>query len=146
MPITINTYCRVNRNGSININTDPSFLFANTTSTTTTTTTINLNDFVCISGVGVSGEVIGTYQFFDFTTENGITRPRYFPTFTPVQPSLEIRIYPTGGGGGSAVWAIAAFGDEVNYYFGNTQPAPAFPWLETSWTGSPPPTVTQGPC
>jgi len=28
MPITINTYCRVNRNGSININTDPRFLFS----------------------------------------------------------------------------------------------------------------------
>ena len=25
MPITINTYCRINRNGSININTDPRF-------------------------------------------------------------------------------------------------------------------------
>jgi hypothetical protein len=26
MPININTYCRINKNGSININTDPTFL------------------------------------------------------------------------------------------------------------------------
>jgi hypothetical protein len=145
MAITINTYCRINRNGSININTDPTFGFiaTTTTSTTTTTTTINLDDFACVSGVGVSGEVIGTYQFNGFTTENGITRPSYIPTFIPAQPSLQIVIYNQSGG---AVWAIAAFGDEVNYYFGNTNPAPAYPWLETSWTGSPPPTVTQGPC
>jgi hypothetical protein len=134
MPITINTYCRVNRNGSININTDPLF---GTTSTTTTTTTINLNDFVCVPEVG------GTFQFDSFTTENGITRPMYLPTFIPAQPSLQVVIYNQAGG---AVWAIAAFGDDVNYYFGNTNPAPAYPWLETSWTGSPPPTVTQGPC
>ena len=142
MPININTYCRINRNGSININTDPLFGFIATT-TTTTTTTINPNDFTCISGVGVSGEVIGTYQFNSFTTENGITRPMYLPTFTPVQPGLQIVIYNQSGG---AVWAIADFGNEVAYYFGNTNPAPAYPWLETSWTGSPPPTVTLGQC
>jgi hypothetical protein len=115
-----------------------------TTSTTTTTTTINLDNFACISGVGVNGEVIGTYQFTGtFATENGITRPIFNPTFTPVQPSLVIRLVSVPG---SAAWGIYAPGDEVNYYFGNTVPAPAFPWLETSWTGSPPPTVTQGPC
>jgi hypothetical protein len=115
-----------------------------TTSTTTTTTTINLNNFVCISGAGVNGEVIGTYQFTGvFATENGITRPIFNPTFTPVLPSLVIRLVSVPG---SAAWGIYAPGDEINYYFGNTVPAPAFPWLETSWTGSPPPTVTQGPC
>ena len=114
------------------------------TPTTTTTTTINLNNFACISGAGVSGEVIGTYQFTGvFATENGVTRPIFYPTFVPVQADLQIRLVSVPG---SAAWGIYAPGDEVNYYFGNTVPAPAYPWLETSWTGSPPPTVTQGPC
>jgi hypothetical protein len=111
-------------------------LFANTTSTTTTTTTINLDNFACVPEVG------GTFQFFDFITINGITRPRYFPTFISPQPSLQIVIYASGGG---AVWAIYAPEDDVNYNFGNTNPAPAYPWLETSWQLGPV-LITRGPC
>jgi len=112
--------------------------------TTTTSTTINLNNFACISGAG--SPVNGTYQFFDFITENGITRPRYFPIGGT--GGLLIFIYPTGGG---AVWTIADPGEETYYYSGNTNPAPAYPWLETSWglsgSGSDPkPTITRGPC
>jgi hypothetical protein len=132
MPITINTYCRVNRNGSININTDPTF------------PTINLDNFACVSSAG--SPVNGTYEFYDFITENGITRPRYFPIGSI--NGLQIFIYPTGGG---AVWTIANPGEEIYYYNGSTNPAPAFPWLETSWTlgnggALPAPTVNQGPC
>ena len=146
MAVIINGSFRINSNGSININTDPTFGFTTTTTTSTTTTTTTLDpiNFACISGVGVSGEVIGTYQFTGvFATENGVTRPIFYPTFIPAQPDLQIRLVNSPG---SAKWGIYAPGDEVNYYFGNTAPAPAYPWLETSWTGSPPPTVTQGPC
>jgi hypothetical protein len=144
MPITINTYCRVNRNGSININTDPTFGFITTTSTTTTTTTINLDNFACISSAG--SPVNETYEFRDFITENGITRPRYL--LIGSTDGLQIVIYPTGGG---AVWTIANPGEEIYYYNGSTNPAPAFPWLETSWTlgnggALPAPTITRGPC
>jgi len=137
MPIIISTYCRVNRNGSMDINTDPAFGII-TTTTTTTTTTINLNDYACVSSAG--SPVNTTYQFYD---------SKYIPGGPNGDPfGLQISLYPSGEG---SVWIIGRPGDEIYYYNGNTNPAPAFPWLETSWrlagNGSNPlPTVTRGPC
>jgi len=136
MPITINTYCRINRNGSININTDPTFPDPN---------------FLCVNGAGSA--LNGTYKFYDFYTAgpNG-TRPRYIPIgSTSLDFSIEIvaGIFNVGGG---YRWGVYFFDGEFSttYYAGNTTPVPEYPWLETSWTAydgaAPVPTLTIGLC
>jgi hypothetical protein len=144
MTVTINTYCRVNRNGSININTDPTFptTTTTTTSTTTTTTTINLNDYACVSGAG--SPINGTYIFSYFQTLQEVTRPLY----TTADGNFIIGLVSNAPG---PTWSILDNINEDFLYIGNTQPSPYYPWLETSWTLAnagvlPLPTITQGPC
>jgi len=130
MPITINTYCRVNRNGSININTDPTFPEPPP-------------NFMCVSGAG-SAEVNGTYTFAGFETSDGYTRPKY------IKGIFKIGLSILGG----QRWILEfpnLSGDYAAWYIGNTIPPPAYPWLETSWSITdvgelPVPTFTIGPC
>jgi hypothetical protein len=135
MPITINTYCRINRNGSININTDPTFGFiaTTTTSTTTTTTTINLDNFACMSGAP-DPLMNGTYvnSFID-VTEQGETRPIFGG---PNGYYLQIVSGP--GGPSWGLWFDGEF-----YFAGTTKPIPQYPW-QSAWSGGV--TVTRGLC
>jgi len=131
MPITINTYCRINRNGSININTDPAFGFIATTSTTTTTTTLDPINFVCMSG---AGDPNGTYQnTFNNVTEQGFTRPIYANA-----NGWYLQIVSSPGGPLWGVWLDGEF-----YFAGTTQPIPQYPW-QSAWSGGV--VVAQGPC
>jgi len=129
MPITINTYCRVNRNGSININTDPLFGFTTTTttSTTTTTTTINLNDFVCYQGYE-------TYTLVGTSTVQGVTRGIYdaFNGYATIQLVGD----PLG-----PTWAI--WNDQDPSIISSTRPVPDYPWQASWGVGF---SITQGPC
>ena len=128
MPITINTYCRVNRNGSININTDPTFPGPPYTGS------------ICISGAGITA-VNGTYTFTGYGTDGPTTRPYYYKeSFDFLIMLVSERYYIRENGG-----------ENYGQYIGNTVPAPAYPYLETSWSISeqgvlPFPVITQGPC
>jgi hypothetical protein len=124
MPITINTYCRVNRNGSININTDPTFGFLYTGP-------------ICVSGSSVPG-VNGTYTFVQYYTQNGFTRPEYYSS--TFQFSISV-LYTNDGRYG--LWDGS--GDGTLLYEGLTFPPPLNPYLETSWT-DPNIVITIGPC
>ena len=138
MPITINTYCRVNQNGSININTDPTF-----------PQPLPPPDpnFACVSGAGVP-EINGTYTFsYNYTFGIEGTRPRYVNEF-----GIEI-LAGMGFAGDFYRWFFYALidGDQNTYYYrGNTTPPPEYPWLETSWSlyggTDPVPTVIIGQC
>jgi hypothetical protein len=140
MPININTYCRINRNGSININTDPTFPLP-----------IDPN-FLCANGAGTP-EINGTYKFYDFYTYPFLeTRPRYIPINNVDLSGIQIFAGPTFSGDFYR-WVFFYYdGDRGNYYYrGNTDPAPEYPWLETSWSVydigvGPVPTVNRGPC
>ena len=135
MPVTINTYCRINRNGSININTDPAFGII-TTTTTTTTTTINLNDYACISGPIAAAN--GTYFFTgDYYTEKGVTRPIYYGPNTYFIIISNNNPGPTWG-----LWNDGN-GEPGLAYGSTTQPIPNYPW-QASWNNGI--IVTQGPC
>ncbi len=138
MPITINTYCRVNQNGSININTDPTFPQPLPSPDP---------NYACVSGAGTP-EINGTYTFLDnYTFGVEGTRPRY-------QNALGLEILAAVGfAGDSYRWFFYYFdGDASTYWYrGNTIPAPAYPWLETSWSiygdgVAPVPTVIIGQC
>jgi hypothetical protein len=130
MPITVNTYCTINRNGSININTDPIFF--------------NIPQFICVSGAEITA-VNGTYTFYAYYTQNGFTRPNYsfesapftFYNIDTLTANGEYRI-------------VEGFGDSNELYTGLTFPPPANPSLENSWTqyGGFPTTLitTVGPC
>ena len=137
MPVTINTYCRINRNGSININTDPRVF--------------SPDNFACVSGAGSSG-LNGTYKFYDFyTSGNNGTRPRYIPINNVDDSGIQI-LAGIPFGGSPYRWMIYFFDGEYSttYYAGNTTPVPEYPWLETSWTAyagaAPVPTLTIGLC
>jgi hypothetical protein len=136
MPIIISTYCRVNKNGSMDINTDPAFGII-TTTTTTTTTTINLNDYACVSGPLTFAN--GTYLFGGYAGEfpvyNGPNGYFFFPS------SYDFPLSPT--------WLLWNDNNGEPYVVaaGNTRPVPAYPWLETSWRYFYASfVVTQGPC
>jgi len=138
MSITINTYCRVNQNGSININTDPTFPQPLPSPDP---------NFLCVSGAGVP-EINGTYTFYElYTWPNSGTRPRYVN-------ELGIEIFAAVSfAGDSYTWFFYALidGDQNTYYYrGNTTPPPEYPWLETSWSlyggVNPVPIVTIGQC
>jgi len=136
--ITINTYCRVNQNGSININTDPTFPQPLPSPDP---------NFLCVSGAG-SPEINGTYAYLDdYTYPLFGTRPRYQNNSTGIQ----ILAAP-GFAGDFYRWFFYYFdGDASTYWYrGNTNPAPAYPWLETSWDiyygVAPVPTVIIGQC
>jgi hypothetical protein len=122
MPITINTYCRINRNGSININTDPTFPGPPP-------------QFICVSGANIP-EVNGTYTFVQYFTQNGFTRPEYYFN----QFSISV-LYTIDGRYG----LLDGSGDDTLLYEGLTFPPPLNPYLETSWT-DPNIVITQGPC
>jgi hypothetical protein len=132
MPITINTYCRVNRNGSININTDPTFPII-----------IPIPQFLCVSGA-TPAEVNGTYEFAYSLTANGYTRPIY--------KIFQFSSYDISNDFGGKYRIVQGFGDPPeNIYEGTTFPPPANPSLETLWyfanTVNPAPiTITAGPC
>jgi hypothetical protein len=126
MPININTYCRVNRNGSININTDPTFGFLYTGP-------------ICVSGSSIA-QVNGTYTFYAYYTQNGYTRPNY--TINPA-PFVYYNIDNLTGNGAYRI--VEGFGDSNDIAFGNTFPPPENPYLETSWT-DPNIVITRGPC
>ena len=134
MPITINTYCRINRNGSININTDPAFGF---TTTTTTTTTINLNDYACVNTGPDEDNFRGTYVVTGTSTVDGVTRPVY----TNVNPFFTIQLASIVGG---PVWAF--YYDVYLSATSTTQPAPTYPWQATGYSGFDLRSITQGPC
>jgi hypothetical protein len=132
MPVTINTYCRINRNGSININTDPGF---GTTSTTTTTTTFNINNFACVEvGGDEFYEFNGTYVVTGTSTVGGITRPVYVNG-----QGASIQLADVGFG---TVWAIQFGGFD---YASTTQPVPTYPWQATGYSLDLR-RLTQGPC
>jgi hypothetical protein len=129
MPVTINTYCRINRNGSININTDPAFPVPEPPYTGS----------ICVSGGGADG----TYAFTGFINYYDGIRP----TYTSISGFINLRLEGPGG-----TYSFRdAFGDQAEYYNGGTIPAPAYPYLETLWffynTFDPVAiTVTKGPC
>ena len=138
MPININTYCRVNRNGSININTDPTFpIPTTTTSTTTTTTTSTFNNFACVSGPLTFAN--GTYIFGGYAGDFPVYVGPNEYYFYPAQYDFPL----------SVTWALWNDNNGEPYVaaVGNTRPAPAYPWLETSWRYFYASfVVTQGPC
>jgi hypothetical protein len=141
MPININTYCRVNRNGSININTDPTFPEPPPPPDP---------NFLCVNGAGSA--LNGTYKFYDFyTSGNNGTRPRYIPINNVDDSGIQI-LAGIPFGGSPYRWAVYSFDGETSttYYAGNTTPVPEYPWLETSWTAydgaAPVPTLTIGLC
>jgi hypothetical protein len=129
--ITINTYCKVNRNGSININTDPTFPQPLTPYTGP----------ICVSGVAVANE---TYTFIGYQTFNGYTSPVYQspgPFFYSIDNSTANGTYII----------CSTSGERIELYEGLTFPAPSNPYLETQWvfygTLDPAPiTVTSGSC
>jgi hypothetical protein len=126
MPITINTYCRVNRNGSININTDPTFPGPPYIGP------------ICASG----GVADGTYTFTSYQTNGGYTRPVYLSFPYGISNSWT---------DGRYIITENVSGDTNEICVGNTFPPPANPYLETSWTfyGSIDPapiTFTSGSC
>jgi len=126
--ITINTYCRVNQNGSININTDPTF-----------PQPLPPPDpnFACVSGIGDGN---GTYTFTgDYATEKGVTRPIYIGPNTYMIMILNNNPTPTWG-----IW-FDNNGEIGLAYAGNTQPIPEYPWQETSWSNVGP-VITIGQC
>ena len=123
MPIIISTYCRVNRNGSMDINTDPAFLEPLYTGS------------ICVSGANIP-EVNGTYTFLQYFTQNGFTRPEYYFN----QFSISV-LYTAEGRYG----LLDSTGDDILLYEGLTFPPPLNPYLETSWT-DPNIVITQGPC
>jgi hypothetical protein len=136
MPITINTYCRVNRNGSININTDPAFGF--TTSTTTTTTTFNINNYACVEvGGDEPSEMNGTYVVTGTSTVDGVTRPIYTNT-NGLGCTMQITSFS-----GGPVWAFFINGNPI--YLSTSQPAPAYAWQATGYAFDLR-RLTQGPC
>lgn len=132
MAITINTYCRVNRNGSININTDPTFGFI-----------IPIPQFLCVSGA-TPAEINGTYEFIYSQTVLGYTRPVY--------TIFQFSSYFINTDFGGKYQIVQGFGDPPEtIYEGTTFPPPANPSLETLWyfanTANPAPiTITAGPC
>ena len=143
--VTANCVCPTTT--STTTTTSTSTTTTSSSSSTTTTTTASSN-FICVSGAG-SSEVNGTYEFYQFITVNGITRPTYAPVGSP-DPSTDIQVTIISTGP-SAIWAIRWPDQEYNYYFGNTSPAPQYPYLETSWNIAsegigPTPVITQGPC
>jgi hypothetical protein len=93
---------------------------------------------ICISGAG-STLVNGTYTFSGYITDGPTTRPSYQKVgFLITLVSERYYIQEAGG-------------DNNGQYLGNTFPAPANPYLETSWTlveagVLPYPVITQGPC
>jgi hypothetical protein len=115
MPITINTYCNVNRNGSININTDPRFF--------------NPDNFACVRVGNDEPTTLpdGTYEIYDNITVQGVTRPAY------AGPNNYGIIIVSRVGG--PTWRVTFDNNTVSVYTGTTQPAPNYPWQETSWTG-----------
>jgi hypothetical protein len=123
MPIIISTYCRVNRNGSMDINTDPAFFEPPYTGP------------ICVSGAGVSS---GTYTFLQYYTQNFFTRPEYISSTS----QFIISISYTGDG---RYGLLDTSGDDTLLYEGLTFPPPLNPYLETSWT-DPSIVITQGPC
>jgi len=123
MPITINTYCRINRNGSININTDPTF-----------PEPLPDPNFLCVSGAGTT-QVNGTYIKIN---ENRYESSNFETTGTVLTNEY-------------GAWGILIpGGGNPLFYLGQTTPRPQYPWQETSWTAIdgelPVPTVTIGPC
>ena len=130
MGITINGSLRINQNGSISIN------------------TITNREFICVSGAG-STIVNKTYEFYQFITVSGVTRPEYTPVGS-IDPVFDLRVTILSTGP-SAIWAIRWPDQEFEYYYGTTVPAPQYPYLETSWTTqaqgiAPTPVVSSGPC
>jgi hypothetical protein len=117
----------------MDINTDPAFGF-----TTTTTTTINPNDYACVSGPLTFAN--GTYTFL-FNIEDGGTFPLYGG------PNEYFLYVLTAVFQQSPVWCLTNDNNGEPYIavIGNTRPAPAYPWLETSWNvaGF---VVNRGPC
>ena len=138
MPININTYCRVNRNGSININTDPTFGFTTTTSTTTTTTTINPADYACVSGAP-DPTANGTYVYFGDITIQDVTRRQYGKITSDGWFISLISSPPIPIPGPQ----YAIYFEENFVYLNNTKPVPTNPW-EGSWSDGV--VVTIGPC
>lgn len=118
MPITINTYCRINRNGSININTDPVFP----------------TNFLCVSGAG-SAEVNGTYIKID---DNRYDSSNY--AITGIRLTTELGPWALLiGGGGNPVFYIGNTFPAPQYPWQET--------LWNASDGElPSPTVTSGPC
>jgi len=135
--IIINTYCRINKNGSININTDPTFPIPPDP------------NFACVSGAGTP-EINGTYVFTDnYTFGIEGTRPRYQNIVSGIQI-----LAAAGFAGDFYRWFFYYYDANEDasayWYKGNTNPAPAYPWLETSWSlyggTDPVPTVIIGQC
>jgi len=115
MSITINTYCRVNQNGSININTDPTFLQPPTPP--------NTNDYACVVvGYDEPGTNGGTYVVTGNSIVDGVTRPVYTNA-----NGWTIQIINSGG----VVWAF--FDNGGLYAVSTTQPVPTYPWLATGY-------------
>jgi hypothetical protein len=93
---------------------------------------------ICVSGAG-STQVNGTYTFSGYVTEGDLTRPSYQKVGVSIT-LVAARYY-----------IYESFGDQNGQYLGNTVPAPANPYLETSWSTIeggvlPFPVITQGPC
>jgi len=106
-------------------------------------------NYACVSGAG-STEVNGTYVFTDNYTYPLLgTRPRY----QNIVSGITI-IAAQGFAGDFYRWFFYYYDpneDTNNYWYrGNTNPAPAYPWLETSWDiyygVAPVPTVIIGQC
>jgi hypothetical protein len=130
MPININTYCRVNRNGSININTDPAFPVPPSPP--------DPNDYACVEvGGDEPGELNGTYAVTGTSTVDGVTRPIYTNT-----NGLGVTMQITSAVGGP-VWAFWIGGSP--YYLSTSQPAPAYAWQATGYAFDLR-RLTQGPC
>ena len=97
------------------------------------------NDYIgpiCISGAG-STQVNGTYTFIGYVTDGPTTRPSYQKGFLIIDLVNQRYYIRESNGDGQ--------------YIGNTFPAPANPYLETSWSTTeggvlPFPVITAGPC
>jgi hypothetical protein len=96
---------------------------------------------ICISGAG-STQVNGTYTFTGYVADGSIVRPEYYKTTSDFVITL--------AGNGKYTIRVAG-GDQNGQYIGNTFPAPAYPYLETSWSliedgVLPYPVITRGSC
>jgi hypothetical protein len=90
---------------------------------TPTPTGLSPTGSVCVSGAG-SADSNGTYTYNGTNTINGVTRPQY------INGSYSMLVQSVTG---TTVWSMYNASDEGTHYYGNTTPAPQYPYLETSW-------------